>query len=97
MVLAGWSSDFEKSLKAIRVLGDAIVVYRKTDGTPVALEDACLHRKLPLSGGNLPGDVVGCGYRGLTFDCAGNCVRSPTQEDMVPKNARVPSYPLADK
>ena len=95
--VASWSKNVGRALRAIRVLGDDIVIFRRHDGQPAALEDACPHRKLPLSAGNLEGDAVECGYHGLTFDCTGTCVRAPTQEGSIPKNARVRSYPVADR
>lgn len=95
--VADWSEAFGQSLSPVRILGDAIVIYRKADGGAVALEDACPHRKLPLSRGRLKGDVIECGYHGLTFDCSGKCVRAPTQESMIPKGAEVRSYPVIDR
>ena len=52
-----------------------IVMYRKADGTPVALEDACWHRLLHLSKGRLDGDKVVCGYHGLVYNPQGRCVQ----------------------
>ncbi len=95
--VAGWSREFSQALSPVRILGEDIVIYRKADGSAAALEDACPHRKLPLSKGRLIGDDVECGYHGLTFDCAGACVRAPTQEGMIPKNAKVQSYPVVDR
>ena len=95
--VAGWSKDFDRDLKAETFLGDDIVIYRKEDGTAVALEDACPHRKLPLSHGTLEGDAVVCGYHGLTFDCSGACIGAPTQPDRIPAKAFVKSYPLVDR
>ncbi|GGH31183.1 vanillate O-demethylase monooxygenase subunit [Cribrihabitans marinus] len=95
--VAGWSRDFDRSLKAETFLGEEIVIYRREDGAPVALEDACPHRKLPLSQGNLKGDTVECGYHGLTFDCTGACVAAPTQPGSVPRRAVVKSYPVVDR
>lgn len=88
--------EIGEALKAYQVLGERIVAYRQTDGTPVALEDACPHRKLPLSMGTRKGDRIVCGYHGLTFDGSGACVAAPTQAK-IPPSARVRSYPLADK
>ncbi len=82
--VAGRSSDFDQSLKAMTLLGDRIVLFRGESGEPIALEDACPHRKLPLSKGSIRGSTVVCGYHGLTFDCTGNCVAAPTQENAVP-------------
>ena len=95
--VAGWSKEFDRSLSPRRYLGENVVIYRKKDGAAVALEDACPHRKLPLSKGNLQGDTVECGYHGLTFDCSGACVAAPTQQNHVPKSAKVKSYPVVDR
>ncbi len=95
--VAGWSRDYGRELKPEQILGEHIVIYRTLDGRPVALEDACPHRKLPLSDGNLIGDTVECGYHGLTFDCSGACVIAPTQRDQIPRRAVVKSYPIVDR
>ena len=95
--VAGWSKDYQKELRAQMLLGEKIVFYRRLDGNPVALEDACPHRKLPLSHGRLQEDRVVCGYHGLTFDCTGACVEAPTQRGNIPKRAVVRSYPVVDR
>jgi phenylpropionate dioxygenase-like ring-hydroxylating dioxygenase large terminal subunit len=93
---AGRSVDFARTLRPVTLLDEAVVVYRTDAGAPVALEDACPHRKLPLSKGELQGDRVICGYHGLTFDRSGRCVAAPTQA-AVPSAAKVRSYPAVDK
>ncbi len=95
--VAGWSKDFNRTLKAETFLGENIVLYRCENGDPVALENACPHRKFPLSEGNLIGDTVECGYHGLTFNCAGACVAAPTQKNQIPRRAVVRSYPVVDR
>ncbi|MBT6099142.1 MAG: aromatic ring-hydroxylating dioxygenase subunit alpha [Marinovum sp.] len=95
--VAGWSKDYQKELRAQMLLGERIVFYRRLDGLPVALEDACPHRKLPLSQGLLQENRVVCGYHGLTFDCTGACVEAPTQRGNIPKRAVVKSYPVVDR
>jgi phenylpropionate dioxygenase-like ring-hydroxylating dioxygenase large terminal subunit len=95
--VAGWSADYDRTLKAETFLSENIVIYRTKDGKPVALEDACPHRKFPLSKGKLIGDTVECGYHGLTFDCSGACVSAPTQRDQIPRRALVKSYPVVDR
>ena len=95
--VAGWSKEYGQKLVAQRLLNECVVLYRKQDGTPVALEDACPHRKLPLSKGSLKNDVIECGYHGLTFDGSGKCVAAPTQPEQIPEKARVRSYPVVDR
>ena len=94
--VASISHEVGRELKPLRILGENIVFYRTDDDQPVALEDACPHRKLPLSKGFLTGDCIECGYHGLTFDKHGNCVAAPTQ-DRIPPTAVVRSYPVADR
>lgn len=93
---AAWDSEVKQALHATILLGESIVLYRKTDGAVVALEDACPHRKLPLSMGRLQGDLVECGYHGLTFDCSGSCVKAACVS-RVPQAARVRSYPVEER
>ena len=95
--VAGRSEDFGRSLTPVTMLEENIVIFRDTTGKPAALEDACPHRKLPLSRGTIEGDHVVCGYHGLTFDCTGECVIAPTQLDNPPRRAAVHSYPAEDR
>jgi vanillate O-demethylase monooxygenase subunit len=94
--VAALSPTVGRTLQAVKILGESIVLYRTQDHTPVALEDACPHRKLPLSMGRLKGDAVECGYHGLTFDCSGACIDAATQA-RIPLFAKVRSYPVRDQ
>ena len=69
------------------ILNEPIVFFRTEDGAPVALEDRCAHRHLPLSMGKLVGDRLQCHYHGLQYDTAGRCVRIPGQ-DQIPPTAK---------
>jgi len=79
-----------------RLLNEPVVVYRRADGVPVALEDRCIHRSMPLSLGRVCGDVIECGYHGLRYDCHGACVRIPGQ-DRIPERARIRAYPTVER
>lgn len=94
--VADWGHEVTRTLRQIEIMGEKIVIYRTEAGDPVALEDACPHRKLPLSKGRLKGDQVECGYHGLTFDCAGTCVRVPGQS-LIPAKAHIRSYPVVER
>ncbi|TAK80162.1 MAG: aromatic ring-hydroxylating dioxygenase subunit alpha [Betaproteobacteria bacterium] len=95
--VAAWDHEVQR-LKLMRrlLLGEPVVLYRKGDGAPVALEDRCCHRHAPLSQGRLRGDRLECGYHGLQFDASGACVHIPAQ-DRIPASARVRSYPVVEK
>ena len=78
------------------ILGEPIVLFRTEAGVPVALEDRCAHRHLPLSMGRLVGDVLQCHYHGVRFGTDGRCVRIPGQEH-IPHGAKVKTYPVAER
>jgi phenylpropionate dioxygenase-like ring-hydroxylating dioxygenase large terminal subunit len=93
---AAWDVELGRRLTARTICGKPIVMYRKQDGTAVALADACWHRLLPLSRGELHGDNVICGYHGLEFDDTGRCVYMPSQDTINP-SACVKSYPVVER
>lgn len=61
--VAAYTSELEeKGMISTTLLGEPIVIYGKTDGSPVALEDRCVHRLAPLSLGR-------SSLADFTFDC----------------------------
>jgi vanillate O-demethylase monooxygenase subunit len=78
------------------VLGWSVLMYRKLDGSPVAMRNRCPHRSFPLSKGRLDGDNIICGYHGLTFGPNGSCVRVPSQQ-LIPPAINTPSLPLVER
>ena len=94
--VAAWSDELGKTPLAVKMLNEDIVIYRKQDGTPVALEDRCAHRRLPLSEGKLIGDTIECAYHGLAYDCSGTCIKVPGQSRW-PKKLGVKSYPVVER
>ncbi len=93
---AAWDVEVTRKLMPRMICEKPVVLYRKQDGSAVALADACWHRLLPLSMGELHGDNVICGYHGLEFDDAGRCVYMPSQDTINP-SACVKSYPIVEK
>ena len=93
---AAWDVEVKRELLPRTIADVPVVLYRKENGTAVALADACWHRLLPLSRGRLDGDRVVCGYHGLQFDESGRCVYMPSQETINP-SACVRSYPIVEK
>lgn len=93
---AAWDHEVSRTLLPRKICNSPVVMYRKQDGSAVALVDACWHRLLPLSKGELYGDNVICGYHGLEFDDRGRCVYMPSQDTINP-SACVKSYPLVER
>ncbi|MDQ3159660.1 MAG: aromatic ring-hydroxylating dioxygenase subunit alpha [Pseudomonadota bacterium] len=63
--------------REIELLSRNLVLYRCSDGTPVALENRCLHRGMPLAAGRVCGDHLQCPYHGWRYDNAGRVVGIP--------------------
>ncbi len=90
---AAWEREVGDLPLAATIAGQRLAIYRRTDGGYGALDDACPHRKLPLSMGRVLGDTLECGYHGLQFDCSGTCVKAPTN-GTVPPGLSVTAYPV---
>jgi phenylpropionate dioxygenase-like ring-hydroxylating dioxygenase large terminal subunit len=78
------------------LLGQSVILFRRSDSRPAALENRCCHRGAPLSLGRKEGDCIRCMYHGLKFDASGSCVEIPGQ-DRIPPRARVRSYPVVQR
>ena len=94
--VAAWDHEVTRTLKRRVLLDEPVLLFRKDDGSAVALEDRCCHRQAPLSMGKLVGNIVHCPYHGLQYDPTGACVKIPSQ-DRVPPSAKVKSYPVVEK
>lgn len=93
--VAAWNDEVTRTPLARKLCNEDIVMFRKTDGTVVALEDRCAHRRLPLSVGRVLGDSIQCGYHGLVYDCSGKCVKIPGQS--TPDGIGVKAYPVIER
>ena len=93
---AAFGKELEQKPLARTILGQAVVLYRTGDGRPVAFDDRCCHRRVPLSAGKIEGDNLRCGYHGLVYNPAGKVIWAPGQ-DHLPPGAQVRSYPIVEK
>jgi phenylpropionate dioxygenase-like ring-hydroxylating dioxygenase large terminal subunit len=94
--VAAFGHEVTRKPRGRTILGEPIVFFRKENGEPVALEDRCVHRHLPLSMGKLVGDHLQCHYHGLRYDSTGQCVSVPGQ-NTIPPGARVRAYPVVER
>jgi phenylpropionate dioxygenase-like ring-hydroxylating dioxygenase large terminal subunit len=94
--VAAFSKELEQRPVARTICGQELVLYRTSDGRPVALDDKCPHRGVPLSMGRVIDNTIRCTYHGMRIDADGQCVRIPCQ-DQIPAAARVRSYPLQER
>lgn len=95
--VAAWDHEvLADTLLARTILGESVLVYRKTDGSAVAVDNRCAHRHAPLSMGRKEGDSVRCLYHGLKWGSDGKCTEIPGQ-DTVPAKMCIRSYPVAER
>ena len=72
-------SDHVKKGKTVsmNLLGDLILIGRKSDGSIFAMRDICPHQGAPLSFGRFDGNQVSCPFHGWKFDSDGVCTDIP--------------------
>ena len=95
--VAAFAADMKPGTQIGRkYLGESVVLFRTESGEIGALEDRCSHRAMPLSAGQVDGEVIRCCYHGLEFDKTGLCTRVPNQA-RIPSAANVRSYPVEER
>lgn len=95
--VAAWTSELEQGKVIGRtIIGDPVALFRKTDGSPVAIVDRCSHRHAALSLGRVEGDEIRCMYHGLKFSADGKCTHIPGT-DKFPPNTDVHVYPVIER
>lgn len=95
---ASWAKDLGSEPKGLRILNKPIVLFRTSDGAVAVMDDLCPHRFVPLHLGSVVhGNRIRCGYHGLEFDTAGNCVHNPHTSGRIPPAAKVKTYAAAER
>ncbi len=82
MPIAGVSQFDETPIKAIRLMGEELVLYRDLSGNFGLIDRYCTHRRADLSFGMVEKDGLRCSYHGWKFAGSGACVEQP-YEDVV--------------
>ena len=95
--MIGWANELDLGFVHRTIIGENILVYRLSDGSIAAIEDRCPHRFVPLHRGRQIGDIIECGYHGLCFGADGRCVKNPVEDAIIPKAARVRTFPAVSR
>ena len=69
----------EKPIKAFRLMGENLVVYRDQSGRYGVVAEQCPHRKASLAFGRVDAEGIRCPYHGWKFDCTGKCLEQPAE------------------
>lgn len=88
-----------RPLKAVRVLGQDLILFRDEAGRWGLLDRDCPHRGADLSFGRHEGDGVRCPFHGWKFDAAGRCLDTPAEPTGSKLCERVTqrSYPVLER
>jgi phthalate 4,5-dioxygenase len=85
--------------KAVRLLGQDLVLFRDADGRYGLLDRDCPHRGADLSFGRLEGGGLRCAFHGWLFDVAGQCLETPAEPEgsTLCQRTRQRAYSVVEK
>ncbi len=88
-----------RPLKAVRLMGQDLVLFRDADGRWGLLDRGCPHRGADLSFGRHEGDGLRCPFHGWKFDVEGNCLETPAEPlgSRLCEHVRQRSYPVLER
>jgi nitrite reductase/ring-hydroxylating ferredoxin subunit len=93
--IAAFAREITREPMERTLLGKPVALYRKEDGTPVAMYGLCPHRYFPLARGKVRGDALVCGYHGFVFAADGKCIEVPSQGTGT--GFCQPTYPIVER
>ena len=93
--VVSFCQDLTQELRSRWLLNEALVMYRRENGEPVALSGLCPHRFFPLAKSRRNHDNIICSYHGFAFNAEGACIDIPGQ-DNIPSTCKLRAYPVLD-
>jgi phthalate 4,5-dioxygenase oxygenase subunit len=88
-----------RPVKAVRLLGEDLVLYRRDDGGWALVGRFCAHRGVDLSYGRLEDGGLRCLYHGWLYGPNGQCREQPAEpaHSRFFEKVRIPGYPCAER
>jgi 5,5'-dehydrodivanillate O-demethylase oxygenase subunit len=102
MPIAGASELDANPIKAVRLMGEDLVLFRDLSGTYGLVDRHCPHRRADLSYGFVEECGLRCNYHGWNFDASGACIAQPYEDVANPEaryrdKVRITAYPVEAK
>ncbi|MFM8631767.1 MAG: Rieske 2Fe-2S domain-containing protein, partial [Betaproteobacteria bacterium] len=88
----------QRPLKAVRLLGQDLVLFRDAQGQYGLLDRPCPHRGADLAFARYEGDGLRCPFHGWKFDVSGQCIETPAEPEgsRLCSRVRQRSYPVRE-
>ncbi len=96
----GLSEDAGTTPRAVKILGEELILFRDGQGRPGLVYPRCCHRGTTLYYGKIEERGIRCCYHGWLFDVEGHCLEMPCEPHPAgPQCQRVrqPWYPVAER
>ena len=74
--------------KAVRLMGEDLVLYKDLGGNYGLIDRKCAHRRADLSYGFVEKEGIRCNYHGWLFGADGRCIEQPFEETANPNSAQ---------
>jgi len=94
--IAGLSELKQNPTKAVRLLGEDLVLYKDGGGTLGLIEASCAHRRVNLLFGIPEASGLRCPYHGWLYDETGQCTEMPAEptDSSFHKKVKIKAYPV---
>jgi len=88
----------ENAVRAVRILGEDLTLYRDRGGRLGLIEQRCAHRRVDLRCGIPVAGGLECPYHGWTYDATGQCIAQPAEspENNFKERVKLLSYPVEE-
>ncbi|MEC4895519.1 MAG: aromatic ring-hydroxylating dioxygenase subunit alpha [Oscillatoria sp. PMC 1051.18] len=93
------SCDLEVgAVRPTRLLGEDLVLFRKSNGELGLIESRCPHRGTSLAYGYVDGEGIRCPYHGWKFAPSGRCLEMPAEpkSNVLCEQVAVRGYPVQE-
>ena len=91
--------DGPRPVKAVRLLGQDLVLFRDEAGRLGLVDRHCCHRGADLAFGRLENGGLRCPFHGWLYDVTGACLEQPAEPEGSDLHTRVrqPAYPCRER
>ena len=88
----------ENPVKAVRLLGESLVLYRDRTGRLGLVSSVCAHRRVSLAYGIPEPEGLRCAYHGWLYDHTGQCLEMPVEspESSFAGKVKITAYPVQE-